>query len=158
VTPATVHHLAQLNVARLRAPIDAPETAAFVEMLDPVNALADATTGFVWRLQTDEGNATSILVEEGDPLFIVNLSVWESLEALSDFVYRSAHTDVMRRRAEWFERARDAYVVLWWVPQGHRPTTTEAMQRLDRLRRDGPTAEAFTFRSAFPAPAVSPAR
>jgi len=145
------YDLAQLNVGRLHAPIDAPETAAFVAALDPINALADAAPGFLWRLQTEDGNATAIHVSD-DPLFIVNMSVWESLEALANFVYRSAHTDVMRRRAEWFERSANAYVVLWWVPRGHRPTVDEAIGRLERLRRDGPTENAFTFRHPLSPP------
>ena len=119
--------------------------------LDPVNALADAAPGFVWRLQTDEGNATSVPFND-DPMVIINMSVWESVEALSDFVYRSAHTEVMRRRAEWFHRSADAYVVLWWVPAGHEPTVEEAAARLESLRASGPTPFAFTFRERFPAP------
>jgi hypothetical protein len=145
----TAYELAQLNVGRLREPIDAPATAGFVENLDPVNALADAAPGFRWRLQTEDGNATAVQVSD-DPLFIINMSVWESLEALGDFVYRSAHTGVMRRRAAWFHRSVEAYLVLWWVPAGHRPTPDEAMDRLARLRRDGPSSAAFTFRTPFP--------
>ena len=145
------HHLAQVNVGRLRAPIDAPETADFVSQLDPINALADGTPGFVWRLQDESGNATSILTTP-DPMFIINLSVWESLEALSKFVYRSEHKDVLRRRREWFEKPVEAIVVLWWVPAGHVPSTDEALERLDHLREHGPTGEAFTFRETFPAP------
>jgi hypothetical protein len=142
------HHLAQLNVARLHEPIDAPATAEFVAALDPINALADAAPGFVWRLQDDSGNATSILTTP-DPLFIVNMSVWESIEALSDFVYRSDHTPFLRRRREWFEKPSDAFLVLWWVPAGHIPTTDEALDRLETLRTNGPTPEAFTFRKSF---------
>jgi len=148
------HQLAQANFGRLLAPIDAPQTAAFVAALDPINALADAADGFVWRLQTEAGNATSIPVDD-DPLNIVNLSVWASLDALSDFVYRSAHTDVMRRRAQWFHRSPDAYLALWWVPNGHRPTVDEAAERVARMRRDGPTVHAFTFRQPFPAPRIT---
>ncbi|MDQ1519938.1 MAG: hypothetical protein QOI55_1011 [Actinomycetota bacterium] len=151
------YDLAQVNVGRLLAPIDAPETAAFFNALDPVNALADTAPGFLWRLQTEDGNATAVRVDD-DPLNIVNLSVWESMDALTNFVYRSAHTDVMRRRAEWFHRAADAYVALWWVPTGHRPTVTEAIDRLERLRRDGPTQDCFTFRTPFPAPSVASSR
>jgi hypothetical protein len=151
------YDLAQLNVGRLRAPIDAPATAAFVAALDPVNALADAAPGFLWRLQTEDGNATAVRVDD-DPLNIVNLSVWESIDALTHFVYRSAHTDVMRRRSEWFHRSPDAYLVLWWVTSGNRPTVEEAIDRLERLRRDGPTQDAFTFRTLFPAPNMSSSR
>ena len=123
-------HIAELNVARLRQPIDAPETAGFVANLDPVNAIADAAPGFVWRLQDDSGNATSIHTSD-DPRFIVNLSVWESIETLEAFVRRTPHADVLRRRREWFERATEAYLVLWWIPAGTRPSVDG---------RDGPAA------------------
>lgn len=140
-------HLAQLNIARLLAPIDSPQLADFVAALEPVNALADAAPGFVWRLQTDEGNATSIRPYDDDML-VVNMSVWESLDALRDFVFGAEHRAIMAGRRQWFERMADAYVVLWWVPEGHIPTVEEAKDRLERLRRDGPSEDAFTFRSA----------
>jgi hypothetical protein len=145
------HHLAQVNVGRLRAPVDAPETAAFMAALDPINALADAAPGFVWRLQTDDGNATSVSFND-DPMVIINMSVWESIEALSEFVYRTEHVDVMRRRAEWFHQSVEAYLALWWIPAGHLPSVEEAATRIAALRADGPTAFAFTFRERFPAP------
>jgi hypothetical protein len=145
------HHLAQLNVARLRGPLDSPMLAEFVEALEPVNALADQAQGFVWRLQTEDGDATAIRAFEDDML-LVNMSVWESVDDLADFVYRSDHRRVMIRRREWFERMEDSYMVLWWVEAGHRPGVVEAKQRLATLRRDGPTPAAFTFRSPFPPP------
>lgn len=154
---APPHHLAQVNVARLRAPLDAPELADFVAALDPVNALADAAPGFVWRLQTDEGDATSIRAFDDD-MIIVNMSVWESLEALRDFVYRSDHRTFLARRREWFDRMDAPMVALWWVPAGHRPTVSEAKERLDALDRLGATPEVFSFRRSFPAPPVSAAR
>src|SRR5919202_7059852 len=119
-------HLAQLNIGRLRAPTDDPALAEFMANLDPINALADRTPGFVWRLQTEDGNATAIRPFEGDELMAINLSVWESLEALADYVYRSAHTAFLRRRGEWFERLREVYLVLWWIPVGTVPTLDEA--------------------------------
>lgn len=142
--------LAQLNVALMRAPLDAPDMAGFVANLDRINALAEASDGFVWRLQTEQGDATA-LRPLGENV-LVNLSVWSDAEALHAYVYRSAHAEVMRRRREWFERMREAYVVLWWVPHGHRPSLAEAVDRLQRLRALGPTREAFGFRDAFPAP------
>jgi hypothetical protein len=145
-------HLAQLNIGRLRAEVDDPSIAEFMDNLDPINALAEATPGFVWRLQTEEGNATAIRAFEGDPLMVLNLSVWESIESLADFAYRSAHTPFLRRRGEWFERLGEAYLVLWWVPAGTVPTVDEALARLDRLRIYGPGPEAFTFRHTFPHP------
>jgi hypothetical protein len=141
-------HLAQLNVGRMVAPTTAPEVAEFMAALEPINELADASPGFVWRLQTDAGNATDIHAFE-DPLLLLNMSVWESIEALRAFTYTSAHTDVLRRRREWFDRLEQAHLVLWWVPAGHLPTTAEAIQRLERLRRDGPSPAAFTFRVPF---------
>jgi Domain of unknown function (DUF3291) len=147
------HHLAQVNIARIRAPLDSPELADFVAALAPVNALADAAPGFVWRLQTDEGDATAIRPYDDDSI-LVNMSVWESVESLSDFVYRTDHRGYLARRREWFDRVADVFIALWWVPAGHVPTVDEAKDRLALLERRGPTPEAFTFRSRFPAPGV----
>lgn len=130
--------------------MDTPALAEFMAQLDPVNAIADAAPGFVWRLQTEDGNATSIPVL-GDERLIVNMSVWASIDRLADFVYRSGHVAVMRRRREWFERLK-VFMALWWVPAGHLPTVAEAEERLTHLRSHGPTAHAFTFRQRFPAP------
>ena len=143
------HHLAQLNIGRLLAPLDAPEIAGFVAALEPINALADAAPGFVWRLQTEEGDATALRPFD-DELMIVNMSVWESLEHLQAFVYDSPHVEVMRSRRQWFEKMTDAFMVLWWVEAGHVPSIEEALGRLDALRADGPTPVAFTFRDTFP--------
>ena len=154
VEPPTPHHLAQLNVARLLAPIDAPQLADFVARLEPVNALAEATPGFVWRLQTEDGDATAIRAFD-DEMILVNMSVWESIDALAEFVYRSDHVDVMRRRREWFEHDAQPYLVLWWIPAGTTPTVEEARARLEHLRELGPTPHAFTFRQPFPPSAGS---
>lgn len=143
--------LAQVNIALPREPLDTPLLAEFVAALAPINALADASTGFVWRLQSDDGDATSIRAFDDDRL-IVNMSVWTSLEALADFVYRTAHTDVMRRRREWFERLGELHMALWWVPAGHQPSVKEAEQRLRHLRTHGPSASAFTFRTPYAPP------
>ncbi len=147
------HELAQLNIARMVAPLESPAMKDFVDNLDRINALAEASPGFVWRLQSDEGDATAIrpFGEE----YLVNLSVWESVASLHEFVYRTAHTEIMRRRKEWFGRMREAYTVLWWVPAGHRPTTAEAKAKLQLLRDNGPTEDAFTFRAAYPKPGAS---
>jgi hypothetical protein len=142
------YHLAQLNIARFRLPLDDPEMAGFVEALDPLNAIADAAPGFVWRLQTEEGNATSIHAFDDD-LLLINMSVWESVEALAAYVYGPDHVAVMRRRREWAERMEEAYLVLWWVPAGWIPTIDEAKERLEHLREHGPTAHAFTFKRRF---------
>jgi hypothetical protein len=150
---STDWHIAQLNVARAVAPLDSPELAEFMAALDGVNALAESSPGFVWRLKSDSGNATDIKVDD-DPKFIVNMSVWESVEALFEFVYRSAHTKVMVRRREWFEKLAEAFQVLWWVPAGHHPTVEEAMARLRHLRQHGASAYAFTFKERYPVPYV----
>jgi hypothetical protein len=123
----------------------------FVSQLASINALADAAPGFVWRLQTEEGDATGIRVFDDDAI-IINVSVWESIEALRAFVYRSDHVEVMRKRREWFEHMPEAYLVLWWVPVGHLLTIGEAIERLETLRRVGPSPPAFTFRALFQPP------
>ncbi|GGY46909.1 DUF3291 domain-containing protein [Streptomyces tanashiensis] len=149
-TPTPASHLAQLNVAKLRFPLDDPRVAPFVEMLDSVNDAADAAPGFVWRLVEDgEADATG-LRPLGDDV-IVNLSVWETQEALWDFAYRSGHLEVMRKRRDWFHRHVEAHLVLWWVPAGHVPTVGEAVERLAHLRAHGPSPRAFTFASAHSA-------
>ncbi|CAM3784034.1 DUF3291 domain-containing protein [Deinococcus frigens] len=139
--------LAQVNLARVRAPLDDPMMAEFVANLDPVNALAEATPGFVWRLQDDGGNATNISYNENSSI-IVNLSVWQDAEALRSFTYRSHHTDFLKRRREWFTRM-DIFVALWWVQDGHRPTVLEARERLGHLTEHGPMPHAFTFARVF---------
>ncbi|GAA3091446.1 DUF3291 domain-containing protein [Streptomyces roseofulvus] len=143
-------HLAQLNVATLRHPIDHPRIAPFVEMLDPVNAAADSAPGFVWRLVEDGTDDATGLRPAGENV-IVNLTVWESQEALWDFTYRSGHLEVMRRRRDWFERHVAAHLVLWWIPAGHVPTVGEALDRLADLRANGPSPRAFTFASSYAA-------
>ena len=141
-------HLAQVNIARARAEMTDPLMAEFVANLPEINALADHTPGFVWRLQTEDGDATAVR-PYADTRILINLSVWEDVPALGDYVYRSAHAGVMRRRREWFERFERSYVALWWVPAGHRPSVAEAVERLEHLERHGPTPFAFSFREAF---------
>jgi len=148
------HHVAQVNIARLRAPLDSPQLAGFVALLEPVNAIADGSPGFVWRLQSDAGDATAYRPFDDDRIMI-NLSVWESLPALWDFVYVSRHLDAMRRRREWFDRVSDAYVTLWWLRPGQRPTIEDATARLALLEAEGPGARAFTFAEPFPPPAAA---
>lgn len=153
--PSSAVHLAELNVATLRHPLDDPRLAPFVELLAPVNAAADEAPGFVWRLVADGGADATGLRPAGDDV-IVNLSVWETMEALWDFSYRSGHLEVVRRRREWFARHVEAHMVLWWVPAGHRPTVDEALERLAGLRANGPSPRAFTF--AVPYDAAGAAR
>ena len=149
-------HLAQMNIARMRAPLTDPLMARFVAQLDEINALADASPGFVWRVQEWrdsqlEGN-TAPLREYAAASTIVNLSVWESVEALQHYVYHSVHAGVLRDRREWFEKMEERWSVLWWAPAGHVPTVAAGRERLERLRARGETAEAFNFKKPFPPP------
>ena len=150
------YELAQLNIAIMKEPLDSPVMAEFVGNLERINALAETSPGFVWRLQTEEGDA-SALRPLGDET-LVNMSVWRDMESLHQYVYQSAHVEIMRRRKEWFSRMREAYAVLWWVREGHRPSLAEAIGKLEQLRAGGPTPAAFTFRHAFPPPDASPSR
>ncbi|MFC4587129.1 DUF3291 domain-containing protein [Sphaerisporangium corydalis] len=152
-------HLAQLNVAHMRAPKDSPELADFVAGLEPLNDLAEADPGFVWRLKGGEGPTDTVSHRYGD-LLLINFSVWASRDALWNYVYRSVHLDMLRRRREWFVRVAEPYSVMWWIPEGHVPTLEEGMARLERLRAGGPGPDAFTFadfRDPAPAPAGRPA-
>lgn len=146
------YHIAQFNIARMLAPIDDPFMTKFVGQLAPINALADASPGFVWRLQTKEGDATSLKVFD-DEMIIVNMSVWEDVETLREFAYKSAHAGVMRNRKQWFEKFEGLYMVLWWVPAGHIPTPDEGRERLEFLRANGDSPYAFSFKNVFPVPA-----
>ncbi len=149
------HHLAQINIARFRHPIDDPVNADFVANLDRVNAAADGSPGFIWRLVGSGGDATDLRAFD-DPGIIVNMSVWADLDALAAFTYRQPlHLEIMRRRKEWFERL-EFFLALWWVPVGHRPTTAEGRRRLEVLRLRGPTPDAFTFARPFAAPGLDP--
>ncbi len=144
-------HLAQINIARLIAPIDDPKIAEFVAQLAPINAVADAAPGFVWRLQSASGNATDIVYSD-DPFIIVNMSVWESVEALRNYVYSSEHIQVFRDRAKWFEKMEKPHYCLWWIPAGHIPAVSEGRERLEHYQQHGPTPHAFWFSRHFPAP------
>jgi hypothetical protein len=139
-------HLAQVNIARMRAPLDTVEMSGFVVRIDEVNALADGSPGFVWRLRDESGNNTYLRPYDDDRM-LFNLSVWQSIEHLKEFVFKTAHASVMRRRGEWFEKFAGAYVALWWVPEWHRPSVDEAKARLAHLEANGPSPEAFTFTS-----------
>jgi hypothetical protein len=148
--------LAQVNIGRLLAPVDSPRLADFMAALDPVNAVADAAPGFLWRRQTEEGNATAVRAFEWDVAgsagVIMNMSVWESVEALAAFVYSDEHRAVLRRRREWFEQMAEAYTAMWWIERGQMPSTADAEDRIRHLRAHGPTPYAFTLRVHFPPP------
>ncbi len=147
-------HLAQINIGRLHHPVDDPRTAEFMDNLDPINELAESSPGFVWRLQDEQGNATAIRAFDDDTI-LPNLSVWTSIEALKDYVFRSDHARFLRRRREWFAPMDDLPVLtMWWVPAGHLPTMAEAKERIEHLAEHGPTAHAFTFHPLFEPPAT----
>ncbi|HXT86113.1 MAG TPA: DUF3291 domain-containing protein [Verrucomicrobiae bacterium] len=142
------YHLAQINIAHMKAPLEDPVMAGFVARLDEINALADHSLGFVWRLQAAEGNAAYLRPYDDDRI-IVNMSVWESIDSLKEYVYRTTHAEVLRQRREWFEKFSGSYVALWWVPVGHIPGIDEAKKRLAHLDVHGPTEFAFTFNKTF---------
>ncbi|WP_462188297.1 MULTISPECIES: DUF3291 domain-containing protein [unclassified Frankia] len=151
----TGYHLAQVNIARLLAPPGSSALTDFVAGLTPTNTLGDGQPGFVWRLRAEDGDTvvrTFVWEGDGDHAIIVNLTVWESVEALANFVFRSGHGAFLRRRREWFHPTQRTTNALWWVPAGHRPGTDEAEDRVRHLRAHGPTATAFTFRLTFPPP------
>lgn len=150
------HHLAQVNVSLPLEPLDSARLAGFVAELQPLNALADTADGFVWRLQTEDGDATAIRAFADDRI-IVNLSVWISIEALGAYAFSGRHRDVLRQRRGWFARLGQPETALWWVPADHRPSVAEAVDRLELLRAIGPSPSAFTFRSPYPPPSHTPA-
>ncbi|MGW0772656.1 DUF3291 domain-containing protein [Streptomyces sp. NPDC002835] len=147
----TSYELAQVNIGRLKAPLDSPRLKDFADNLEPVNAVADAAEGFVWRLQTEAGDATELRIF-GDEWLMVNMSVWRDNNALTAFMYQGMHRELLARRYEFFERMHEVMTTMWWVPAGHRPTIAEAEQRLLHVREHGPTPYAFTLRKPFPAP------
>jgi hypothetical protein len=147
-----IYHWAQINIGRLIAPLDDPRIAGFVAELEPINALADKAPGFVWRLQSESGNATDIAYND-DASLMLNMSVWESIEALRDFSYKSDHARVLRDRAKWFEKMDLPIYCLWWIPAGHIPTVAEGRERLEHYQRHGATPYSFWFSQPFPQPA-----
>lgn len=148
-----LYHLAQINVAHIRGTAEDPKMAGFFDNLDRINQLAEESPGFVWRLQSDQGNATDIILTD-DPTFLVNMSVWESVELLKAYTYQSEHLEFVKRRKEWFHLYEGPYYVLWWVPAGEIPAPEEGLRRLDILRENGPSQEAFNFTTTFPPPNV----
>jgi heme-degrading monooxygenase HmoA len=145
------HQLAQINIARLIAPLDDPRIAEFIAQLEPINKLADRSPGFIWRLQSAQGNATDLAYSD-DPFIIANMSVWESIEALKAFTYNSQHSHLFRDRKKWFGKMEVPHYCLWWLPTGHRPTLSEGRTRLECYQRYGSTPEAFWFSEWYPAP------
>lgn len=141
-------HLAQLNIAKAKYSLDAAEIKDFVDNLEPINALAESSDGFIWRLKDENGDATNIEAFD-DPNIIVNMSVWDSVDALKNFMFRTHHKDFMRRKKEWFHKLPEDSYVLWWVPQGHIPSLQEGIEKLNHIREYGDTPEAFSFKSNF---------
>lgn len=145
----TRYHIAQVNIGRVKAPADSPIMAGFYNRLDEINALADRSAGFVWRLQTPAGNATYLRPYDDDRI-LINMSVWESVESLKTYVYKTAHAELLRQREAWFEQFSGVILALWWVPAGHIPGVDEAKKRLAHLEEHGPTQFAFTFKMVLP--------
>ena len=137
-----VYNIAQINIARLNRPVDDPQNIDFVANLDRLNTSAESSPGFVWRLKDDSGNATAIQVFD-DPLLIINMSVWESIDALFSYTYRSDHIDIFRRRAEWFGKLEKPHLALWWIPPRKIPTAAEGKEKLAYLFQYGPTPHVF---------------
>jgi hypothetical protein len=142
------HHIAQINIGRILAPLDTPVMVDFVNNLDRINALADTASGFVWRLVGEGNDATSLRPYE-DEWIIINMSVWENIGTLREYVYHTQHVEFLRRRAEWFEKLGTPIMTLWWIPKGHIPTPHEGAAKLDYLQAHGPTPLAFTFKKTF---------
>ena len=142
------YHVAQVNIGRIRAELDDPIMAGFVNRLDEINALADSSPGSIWRLKTEANNATYFR-PFNDERTLLNMSVWESVEELRLFVFQTVHVELLRQRHAWFEKLAGAYTALWWVPVGHIPGIDEAKRRLAHLDKHGPTQFAFTFQSVF---------
>ena len=138
------YHLAQINIAKALDSMDSDVMKGFVDRLDEINDLADKSKGFIWRLQTEEGDATSIQAFD-DPSLIVNMSVWENIDLLKKFVYRSMHVELIQDRDAWFNKIKNAHQVLWWIPVGHIPTVNEGKEKLELLQLNGPSKDAFTF-------------
>ncbi len=145
------HHLAQLNIATAKYDNDDPRFAGFMDHLDRINTLGDESPGWVWRYTDESGAAIETQVFD-DPRTLVNLTVWQDVESLWNFAYKSEHVEFLRRRTEWFEMDSQPTTVMWWVPEGHRPTPDEAKERLERLRANGSSPTAFSFRDNYPPP------
>ncbi len=149
-------HLAQINIAQARDSMESGTMKGFVNRLDEINALADVSPGFVWRLQTEEGDATSIQAYE-DPNLIVNMSVWEDIESLKHYVYKTAHVELIRDRDAWFSKIKTVHQTLWWIPKEHVPTVAEGKEKLAILQSHGPSQQAFTFAKPFQQTSIVPA-
>ncbi len=144
----TDYHIAQINIAKAKAEMDSEIMTGFVERLDEINQLADQSAGFVWRLQTDDGDSTAIRVFD-DSQLIINMSVWESIDSLKDYVYKTAHVELIRDRQAWFNKMLESQIALWWIPAGHIPSIEEGKQKLDELEKKGSNESIFTFAKPY---------
>ena len=145
----TAYQLAEINIARMKGVnILDPIMQEFVDNLDHINALAESSEGFIWRLKDDSNNATQ-LNPYNDEQVIVNISVWKDVQSLSDFVYKTMHTDFLKRRSEWFQKFGQAYFAMWWIEPNDYPTVAEATDRLQHLQDHGPSPYAFNFRKKY---------
>lgn len=141
-------HLAQINIAQGKAPLDSEIMKGFADRIDEINSLAEVSPGFIWRLKTAEGYATNIQAFD-DPSILVNMSIWEDLESLKNYVYKSVHVELIRDREAWFNKMKNAHQVLWWIPVGHIPSLEEGKEKLQYLQENGPSSAAFTFAKNF---------
>lgn len=142
------YHLAQINIARAQAPMDSQLMEGFVDRLEEINAMADSSPGFIWRLQSEDGDATAIRAFD-DPMMLINISVWDNIESLKHFVYKSLHVELIRDRDAWFNKIVDMHMALWWISAGHIPSIDEGKEKLVLLRANGPGKVAFTFVRSF---------
>jgi len=140
--------LAQINIAKMLAPLDNPVMKDFVDNLDRINSLAESSDGFIWRLKDDSENATAVRIFDDDFL-IVNMSVWKDIDSLHRFAYKSDHVEIFKRKKEWFEKMQEMHMAMWYIPKGHRPTVGEAEERLIHIRQYGDTQHAFSFKKRF---------
>ncbi|MEM8805851.1 MAG: DUF3291 domain-containing protein [Cyanobacteria bacterium P01_G01_bin.38] len=150
---APAYVLAQINIGLTKAPLDDPIMAEFVAALDEINALAEQSPGFIWRLQTPSGNATEIHAYD-NPRQLLNISVWRGVEPLRDYVYKSMHGKFFARRRHWFEKFQGEHFAMWWIPAGHLPTVEEGKAKLALLEQRGDSPESFTFAKVYPPPAA----
>ena len=150
------YQLAQINIGRIKgAGIDDPIMKEFVDNLDAINRLAETSAGFIWRLKSDDNNATSFN-PYNDEQVIINISVWENIESLENYVFKTLHADFLRRRKEWFQKFGKVTTAMWWIREGEFPSVEEAVDKLARLQQEGPTSSIFDFKSKFPPPTELP--
>jgi len=152
MTQKTRYHLAQINIAQAKQAMESPIMSGFVKRLDEINLLAEKSPGFVWRLQTEEGDATGIKAYD-DQQMVINLTVWQDIDSLKHYVYQSAHIELIQDRKRWFSKMESMQLALWWVPIGHIPSIEEGKNKLDLLQSDGVSERVFTFAKPYPCPA-----